>query len=108
MIKIHLDQMMAREKIGVNELAERVGLTPANLSILKTGKGKAVRFTTLSALCDALHCQPGDILKYEKSPDDPTVLTASQRTTRAKFKEITGIDLNRPFNIDELENMDES
>lgn len=65
---------MARRKMSSGELAEKVGITAANLSILKTGKAKAVRFTTLSALCKALDCQPGDILEYqpgeEKDEDD--------------------------------------
>ena len=69
-IIVNLDIMMARRKISLSELAERIDLTPANLSILKTGKAKAVRFTTLEALCRALDCQPGDILGY--TPDDAT------------------------------------
>ncbi len=68
MIVVNLDVMMARRKIGVGELAEKVGLTMANLSILKNNKAKAVRFSTLEALCRALDCQPGDILAWE--PDD--------------------------------------
>lgn len=63
-IRVNLDVMMARRKISSAELAERVGITPANLSILKTGKAKAVRFTTLMALCHELGCQPGDILEF--------------------------------------------
>lgn len=69
MIVINLDVMMARRKISSGELAEKVGITPANLSILKTGKAKAVRFSTLEALCDALECQPGDILEFRKEDD---------------------------------------
>ncbi len=65
MIRINLDVMMARRKISLTELAERVGITLANLSILKTGKARAIRLTTLDALCQALQCQPGDILEYE-------------------------------------------
>lgn len=65
-IRINLDMMLAREKMSSGELAERVGITQANLSILKTGKAKAVRFSTLEALCRELHCQPGDILEYEE------------------------------------------
>lgn len=57
--------MMAKRKISLNELSEQVDITPANLSILKTGKAKAVRFSTLEALCKALDCQPGDILEYD-------------------------------------------
>lgn len=57
--------MMAKRKISSGELAEKVGITPANLSILKTGKAKAIRFSTLEAICNALNCQPGDILEYK-------------------------------------------
>ena len=64
MIRINLDVMLAKRKLSLTELSERVGITMANLSILKTGKAKAVRFTTLDALCKALDCQPGDILEY--------------------------------------------
>lgn len=63
-IVVNLDVEMAKRKISLNELADRVGLTQANLSILKTGKAKAVRFTTLEAICRELGCQPGDILEY--------------------------------------------
>ena len=66
MIVINLDVMMAKRKMSLNELSERVGITIANLSILKTGKAKAVRLTTLDAICHALDCQPGDILEYCK------------------------------------------
>ena len=65
-IVVNLDVMMARRKISSNELAERVGITPANLSILKTGKAKAIRFYTLMALCRELDCQPGDLLSYRE------------------------------------------
>ena len=64
MVIINLDIMMAKRKIGLMELASRVGLTPANLSVLKTGKGKAIRFSTLNRICRELDCQPGDILEY--------------------------------------------
>ncbi len=64
MIIVNLDVMMARRKMSLNELSERVGITVANLSILKTGKAKAVRFSTLDAICRALDCTPGDILEY--------------------------------------------
>lgn len=60
---------MAKRKMQLNELAERVGLTQANLSILKTGKDKAVRFTTLEAICRELHCQPGELLEYREEED---------------------------------------
>ena len=63
-IIVNLDVMMAKRKISLNELSEKVELTLANLSILKTGKAKAIRFSTLSAICGALDCQPGDILEY--------------------------------------------
>lgn len=64
-IIINVDVMMAKRKISSGELAEKVGITPANLSILKTGKAKAIRFSTLEAICNALDCQPGDILEYK-------------------------------------------
>ncbi|WP_367916505.1 helix-turn-helix domain-containing protein [Leadbetterella sp. DM7] len=63
-IVVNLDVMMARRKISLNELSEKVDITLSNLSILKTGKAKAVRFSTLEALCRALDCQPGDLLEY--------------------------------------------
>ena len=63
-IIVNLDVMMAKRKISLGELAEKIDLTPANLSILKTGKAKAVRFSTLEAICKELKCQPGDILEY--------------------------------------------
>ena len=71
-IIVNLDVMMARRKISLNELSERVDLTLSNLSILKTGKAKAIRFSTLEAICKALDCQPGDILEYDND---------AQRTT---------------------------
>ena len=64
MIIVNLDVMMSRRKMSLNELSERVGITVANLSILKTGKAKAVRFSTLDAICRVLDCTPGDILEY--------------------------------------------
>ena len=64
MITINLDVMLARRKMSLTELSDRVGVTMANLSVLKTGKAKAVRFSTLEALCRALGCQPGDILEF--------------------------------------------
>jgi putative transcriptional regulator len=63
---VNLDIMMAKRKISLNDLSAKVDITVANLSILKTGKGKAVRFSTLEALCEALDCQPGDLLEYKK------------------------------------------
>ena len=67
-IVVNLDVMMAKRKIGAGELAEKIGITPANLSILKNQKAKAIRFSTLAAICDVLNCQPGDILEYK--PDE--------------------------------------
>ncbi|MDR0988053.1 MAG: helix-turn-helix transcriptional regulator [Prevotellaceae bacterium] len=66
MIVVNLDIMMARRKISLGQLAEQVDITPANLSVLKTGKAKAIRFSTLEAICHALDCQPGDILEYRE------------------------------------------
>jgi putative transcriptional regulator len=63
-IIVNLDVMMAKRKISLNELSEKVGLSLANLSILKTGKAKAIRFSTLESICKVLDCQPGDILEY--------------------------------------------
>ena len=65
-IIVNLDVMMAKRKMSLNELSEKVGLTLANLSILKTGKAKAIRFSTLEAICEVLDCQPGDILEFRK------------------------------------------
>ena len=67
-IIVNLDVMLAKRKMSSQELAERIGITPANLSILKTGKAKAVRFSTLDAICRALDCQPGDILEWIDAP----------------------------------------
>ncbi len=63
-IVVNLDVMMAKRKISSGDLADKIGLTPANLSILKTGKAKAIRFSTLEKICEVLECQPGDILEY--------------------------------------------
>ncbi len=68
-IIVNLDVMLARRKMRVGELAERVGITLANLSILKTGKARAVRFSTLEAICKHLDCQPGDILEFRPDPE---------------------------------------
>ena len=70
-ISVNLDIIMAREKISSGDLASKIGITPANLSILKNGKAKAIRFSTLMALCHELHCQPGDILIFED--DDQSI-----------------------------------
>ena len=69
-IIVNLDVVMAQRKISSNELAEKIGITQANLSILKTGKAKAVRFSTLEAICETLDCQPGDILEFTKENGD--------------------------------------
>lgn len=71
-IIVNLDVMMARRKMSLNELSEKVGLTLSNLSILKTGKAKAIRFNTLEAICKVLNCQPGDILEYANDEEKTT------------------------------------
>ena len=68
-IIVNLDGMMAKRKISLGDLAEKIDLTPANLSILKTGKAKAIRFSTLEAICRELDCQPGDILEYREEDE---------------------------------------
>ena len=68
-IIVNLDVMMAKRKISLGDLAEKIDLTPANLSILKTGKAKAIRFSTLEAICRELDCQPGDILEYREEAE---------------------------------------
>ena len=68
-IIVNLDVMMAKRKMSLNELSEKVDLTLSNLSILKTGKAKAIRFNTLESICKALNCQPGDILEYAENED---------------------------------------
>ena len=71
-IVVNIDVMMAKRKISAGELAERIGITPANLSVLKNSKAKAIRFSTLMALCHELNCQPGDLLEFreDESEDD--------------------------------------
>lgn len=71
-IIVNLDVMLAKRKMSSGELAERIGLTQANLSILKTGKARAIRFSTLAAICRELNCQPGDILEYSEENDYET------------------------------------
>ena len=73
-IIINIDVMLAKRKMSVTELSEKVGITMANLSILKNGKAKAVRFSTLEAICKALECQPGDILEYQPEDTEKRVL----------------------------------
>ena len=70
-IIVNLDVMLARRKMSLSELSERVDISIVNLSILKTGKAKAVRFSTLEAICEVLNCQPGDILEYQKDNTQP-------------------------------------
>ncbi len=74
-IIVNLDVMLARRKMSLSELADRVGITIANLSILKTGKAKAIRFSTLELICDVLDCQPGDILEY--LPEKKTLMKSA-------------------------------
>jgi putative transcriptional regulator len=69
-IRVHLDRILLERRVSLTELADRVGVTIANLSILKTGKARAVRFSTLDALCRELNCQPGDLLMFEPGPPD--------------------------------------
>lgn len=69
-IIVNLDVMMAKRKMSSGELAEKIGITQANLSILKTGKAKAIRFSTLESICEALSCQPGDILEYREENEN--------------------------------------
>ncbi len=76
-IVVDVDVMLSKRKMSVGALAEQVGITPANLAVLKNGRAKAVRFTTLEALCEALGCQPGDLLRWER--DDPEVGEAAPR-----------------------------
>lgn len=71
-IIVNLDVMMAKRKMSLNELSDKVGLTLSNLSILKTGKAKAIRFSTLEAICSVLECQPGDILEYANDEQKTT------------------------------------
>jgi putative transcriptional regulator len=78
-IVVDIDVMLAKRKMPVGTLAERVGITPANLAVLKNGRAKAVRFTTLEALCVVLECQPGDLLRWE-SEDQATGVTPSSRS----------------------------
>ncbi|MFD6417728.1 helix-turn-helix domain-containing protein [Streptomyces sp. NPDC060194] len=83
-ITVDIDVMLARRKMSVGELSERVGITPANLAVLKNGRAKAVRFATLSALCEALDCQPGDLLRWEPdaTPPDAPVEPAGRAAER--------------------------
>ncbi len=75
-IVVDVDVMLARRKMSVGTLADRVGITPANLAVLKNGRAKAVRFTTLAALCEVLECQPGDLLRWEPEPGTAAMASA--------------------------------
>ncbi|MEU3937346.1 helix-turn-helix transcriptional regulator [Streptomyces sp. NPDC029044] len=79
-IAVDIDVMLAKRKMSVGELAERVGITPANLAVLKNGRAKAVRFSTLAALCEVLECQPGDLLRWEAEEAEEAVGPASGST----------------------------
>ena len=72
-IIINIDVMLAKRKMSVTELSERVGITMANISVLKNGKAKAIKISTLNSICKALHCQPGDILEYVEDEDDECI-----------------------------------
>jgi len=85
-IVVNVDLMLARRKMRLNTLAEKVGITPQNLSVLKTGRAKAVRFSTLELLCQALECQPGDLLSFE-----PGQLAGAETSTGAPLEEPKGI-----------------
>ena len=69
-IRVNLDVMLAKRKMSVNELAEAIGITPVNVSVLKNGRAKAIRFSTLDAICEALHCQPGEVLEWVDGEDE--------------------------------------
>lgn len=84
-IIINLDVMLARRKMRLNSLAEKVGITPQNLSVLKTGRARAIRFSTLESLCNALDCQPGDLLSFEHGQPAPPAADAG---ASAEEKEI--------------------
>ena len=78
-IVVDIDVMLAKRKMAVGTLAERVGITPANLAVLKNGRAKAVRFTTLAALCDVLECQPGDLLRWVPDPAEDAQSLQAER-----------------------------
>ncbi len=85
-IVVNLDVMLARRKMRLNTLAEKVGITPPNLSVLKTGRAKAIRFSTLELLCDVLDCQPGDLLSFERG--QPVQPAADAGAPMEEHKEI--------------------
>ncbi|MFD8322591.1 helix-turn-helix domain-containing protein [Kitasatospora purpeofusca] len=86
-IAVDIDVMLARRKMSVGELADRIGITPANLAVLKNGRAKAVRFSTLAALCEVLDCQPGDLLRWET--DDAEAAEAVDKVDGADRAEQT-------------------
>ncbi|HEY4213197.1 MAG TPA: helix-turn-helix transcriptional regulator [Steroidobacteraceae bacterium] len=81
-IIVNLDVMLARRKMRLNELSDRVGITPQNLSVLKTGRAKAIRFATLEKLCEVLDCQPGDLFAFENSNSNPSANDTPLRAPR--------------------------
>jgi putative transcriptional regulator len=82
-IVVNLDVMLARRKMRLGELADRVGITPQNLSVLKTGRAKAIRFSTLEKLCEALGCQPGDLFEYRAAAASAPATTESEAELEA-------------------------
>ncbi|MFJ7294005.1 helix-turn-helix domain-containing protein [Streptomyces collinus] len=82
-IAVDIDVMLAKRKMSVGELAERVGITPANLAVLKNGRAKAVRFSTLAALCEVLECQPGDLLRWEETEETEEASGSTAGSTMA-------------------------
>ena len=96
-IIVDVDVMLARRKMAVGELADRVGITPANLAVLKNGRAKAVRFTTLAALCEVLECQPGDLLRWEseRGLKGPRNSREISRRSRADHDRVDGVMPNR-------------
>jgi putative transcriptional regulator len=82
-IVVNVDVMLARRKMRLNELAEKVGITPQNLSVLKTGKARAIRFSTLEKICEVLACQPGDIFAFEAAPGSSAGSPAEEDVTGA-------------------------
>lgn len=87
-VVVDIDVMLARRKMSVGILADRVGITPANLAVLKNGRAKAVRFSTLSALCEALECQPGDLLRWEEPSSETLASGTSLDTGEAPAKSV--------------------
>ena len=89
-IVVDIDVMLARRKMPVGVLAERIGITPANLAVLKNGRAKAVRFTTLAALCEVLDCQPGDLLRWEPEPEPEAEEPEADASRRASRPDAVG------------------